>query len=430
MANLAINGGKSVVPAGYEVKTDAWPPRDDETFELLKDVYYNQPWSFNSPAEQKFENDFAAYQGAKYGIFMANGTVTLECSLLALGVGPGDEVIVPALTWMATALAATYVGATPVIVDIDPDTLCMDPAQFEAAITPKTKAVIPVHAYGSTADLEKIIAIARRHGLFVIEDCAHSHGTVWNGRGTGSWGDVGSFSFQETKTMASGEGGICLTNDAELARKIFMYKHIGYDRNARQGQASGRPPVGMLCHNYRCTAFQAAILNGQMKTIRQRIARYDENANIIRKALENVPGVRMQAAGRLSKPQAYYSIHFLFDGPEFADIPQQVLVQASAAEGIELSNCTHGPVYKAKLFNLRPEQYRIFGGETCPVCEEKYKHTIGTCHQIIGQRETAEFIAQILCKLGANAQELRDYAQAHKDELTGPVAPPMDNNKH
>ena len=168
---------------------------------------------------------------------MANGTTTLECSLAVLGVGTGDEVIVPALTWMATALSAFYVGANPVIVDIDPKTLCMDPAAMEAAITPKTKAIIPVHVYGSTADLEKILAIADKHGIPVVEDCAHMQGGFWNGRGVGSWGKVGSFSFQQSKTMASGEGGICITSDPELAEKIYLLKHIGYSRGVKQGQA-------------------------------------------------------------------------------------------------------------------------------------------------------------------------------------------------
>jgi len=151
---LAISGGEKTF--AKPVKLPSWPPVYPETAEELKKVYLSGKWSFNGPQEQLFSRKFAEYNGAEYGIFMANGTVTLECALLALGIGKGDEVIVPSLTWMATAMAAVYVGATPVFVDIEEDTLCLDPEKLEKAITPKTKAVIPVHLYGSMADMERI----------------------------------------------------------------------------------------------------------------------------------------------------------------------------------------------------------------------------------------------------------------------------------
>ena len=230
MSKLAIDGGSKVFPEGFGF--DPWPPVNEATAERLKEVYLRHKWSFYGAEEKKFAADFAKYHDAEYGTFMVNGTVTLESALLALGIGPGDEVIVPSWTWLATGMAPIYLGATPVFVDGERDTLCMDPAAFEAAITPRTKAVIPVHLFGSMADLDKIIAIARKHGIKVLEDCAHAHGGEWNGRGVGSWGDAGSWSFQQSKTVTSGEGGAVTTNDEQLWDLVGRLSHIGYQKQA------------------------------------------------------------------------------------------------------------------------------------------------------------------------------------------------------
>ena len=363
--------------------------------------------------EQEFEQEFAAYHGTKYAVFMANGTTTLECALTALGCGEGDEVIVPALTWMATALAATCVGAVPVFVDIEPTTLCMDPEKLEAAITPKTRAIIPVHAYGSTADLERILAIADRHGIPVIEDCAHMQGGFWNGRGVGSWGKVGSFSFQQSKTLASGEGGICITNDKELADKIYLLKHIGYARGLKQGQGI-QAPEGMICHNYRATAFQAVILSEQLKSLRERIAAYGASAKILTDAVAGLPGVRVQAPGRLADPQGYYSFHYIFDGEEFKDIPKEVIDEACTAEGFSIGNGTHGPVYRHPLFNLKQEkgQYRFGEADSCPVCERLFPRTLGVSHPVLADRKTVETVAEIVRKVASNVDERRKYVNS------------------
>ena len=412
MANLALLGGDKLVKEEFSTLFPQWPPRDEETAEALKKVYMDGFWSFNSPSELEFEQAFAEYHGAKYGIFMANGTTTLECAMAALGVKAGDEVIVPALTWMATALAASYLGAIPVIVDIEPDTLCMDPEKVRSAITPKTRAIIPVHAYGSTADMERILEIADAHNIPVIEDCAHMHGGFWNGRGVGSWGKVGSFSFQQSKTMSSGEGGICITNDPELAEKIYLLKHIGYSRGVQQGQAR-KAPESLLCHNYRATAFQAVILSQQLKNLKNLINTYAENAAYLREAIKDIPGVRMQSPGRLSEPQGYYSCHLIFDGEPFKNIPKPVINDACRAEGFPIGNGTHGPVYRAGLFNLdlAKGEYRIHEGRSA-VCEDMFTRTLGCNHYVLTRRSTVEKLSAVLHKVYANIGELEHYAAA------------------
>lgn len=352
-----------------------WPPINAATERELIRIYRSRKWSFNGPVEREFCQRFAAFYTARHAVLMANGTVTLEGALHALGIGRGDEVIVPALTWMATAMAVIYVGAKPVFVDIEPDTLCLDPEQAQAAITSRTKAIIPVHLYGGMADMDRLLALARRHSLKVIEDCAHAHGGFWGRRGVGSLGDVGSFSFQESKTMASGEGGAVLTNNKNLADRLYRFKHIGYQSGATQGRASQGPPPGLLCHNYRGTEMQAALLLGQLQTLKAMTHRRDRAAAFLRKHLERIPGVTVQARGRRADPQGYYAYVVLVDPAYFGDAPLPRIMDAVRREGLEVGG-TYGSVYRQMLWNLPPSAYRIHGGyrdaqgPACRVTEE------------------------------------------------------------
>ena len=403
MSKLALFGG---TPVSEKICAPAWPSVSESTADKMRELYLSRAWSFNSQAEQDFEAAYADYHGAKHGVFMVNGTVTLECALLAGGIGAGDEVIIPALTWIATAMAVRYVGAIPVFVDIEPTTLCLDPEKTEAAITSKTKAIIPVHIYGSMADMDRFKTIADKHNLFLIEDCAHMQGGKWNGRGVGSWGDVGSFSFQQSKTLSSGEGGICLTNDDDLAMRLYRAKHIGYARNVTQGAASNGPPVGLPCHNYRGTAFAATILKDQLEGLSDLITRYNRTAEIINEKIADVPEVRIQAKGRLASPQGYYSLAFIFDGEGVKDVPLMRIIEACAAEGLQLGR-TYGPVYKHLLFNLTEGEYRI-DGASCPVSEiTGTERTAMLSHPYLGcDDEAAAKMGNIIVKVVKNYNEL------------------------
>ncbi len=407
MAKLALLGGKPVTT--QKIGPMPWPPRDEKTAEALKQVYLSGQWSFNSAEEQAFENEFAAYTGAKHAIFMVNGTVTLEAALSVLNVGPGDEVIVPALTWMATAMAVHYVGAKPVFVDIEPTTLCLDPKKFEEAITPRTKAVIPVHLLGSMANLDKIIAIAKARKIAVVEDCAHMQGGFWKGKGVGAIGDIGSFSFQQSKTLSSGEGGICLTNDDELADRLYRFKHIGYGRGAAQGGAKAGPPEGLRCHNYRCTALQAVILRHQLKALPKLLKTYASNVATIKQILAGVKGVRIQEPGAKATQQGYYNLAFIFDSAPMKDIPQDTIMAALNAEGMACGG-TYGPVYKHTLYNALPNEYRIAGG-SCPVAEiTGTTRTVTVIHYTLSNsKSNIRKIGEIVKKVVSNAEELKKY---------------------
>ena len=393
----------------------AWPPINKPTERALVELYRSHNWSWNGKWEQKFSRDFSRLHTARYTWLMANGTVTLEAALHALGVGPGDEVIVPALTWLATAMAVIYAGAKPVFVDIEPDTLCLDAEQVAAAITSRTKAIIPVHLYGGMADLDRLLALARKRGLKVVEDCAHAQGGMWNGKGLGSLGDIGSFSFQQSKTVACGEGGCVTTNDDRLAERLFRFKHIGYDLNAKQGKAADGPPAGLLCHNYRGTEFQAAVLHGQLAGLRAMTIRRNRNADFLTRELEQIPGVKIQARGRRATPgrQSYYGFVSILDLAQWGGATNTQVMRALGAEGVPAGG-TYGSVYRHPLWNAPQSAYRIHGGYRdkrgpgCQVSEE-----IGTARPVsfshvyldLPQAVLAKFVAAF-AKVQQNANQL------------------------
>lgn len=381
---LALHGGP---PALAGAKLPQWPPRYASTERELVELYRNGYWSFNGPREQAFCGKFAAYHGARNCVFMMNGTVTLEAALYALGIGPGDEVLVPAVTWVATAAAVLYNGGVPVFVDVDPGTICLDTCAAEAAITSRTRAVIPVHLYGSMVDMDALMALADRHGLVVVEDCAHGAGAFWGDRGVGTLGHIGSFSFQESKTLACGEGGAILTDDDALASQLYRYKHIGYPPGPRPHLAPGErfSATGFVCHNYRATEFQSAILLGQMRTLRRNTVRRGEGAGYLRRELTKVPGVSVQAPGRRANPQSYYTLPMVLDLEAFAGLDAHAVMTALAAEGLTVKP-PYGTVYRHPLWNVSSSEYVLHAsgrdslGECCAVAEDLMPRTLCLPH--------------------------------------------------
>lgn len=401
MSKLAVNGGTSV-NNGKTLQLLPWPPVYEKTADKIREIYFSREWSFNSPKEQEFEKLYAGYHGAKYGIFMSNGTVTLECALEALGVGPGDEVIVPALTWIATAMAVNYVGAKVVFADIDPATFAISPESFEQMITPATRAVIPVHLYGTIADMDKILEIARKHDIAVIEDCAHMQGGKWNGRGAGSWGDIGSFSFQQSKTVSCGEGGITLTNSDELAEKLYRCKHIGYSRYDKQGQAGTPPPMGLTCHNYRGLAIQAQILIDQLEELPALIDSYNAFYENVEAQIADIEGVRLQQRGRLASPQGFYGLGIVFESERWLKYSRDRIAAALGAEGAGLFT-TYGPVYKHLLFNMAENEYVK---PDCPNTEFIHDRTFILPHYGMGVMDNADILCKAIRKVSDNLSSL------------------------
>lgn len=274
----------------------------------------------------RFEREFAEVCGTRTSIGVANGTLALHLALMTMDLRPGDEVIVPSLTYIATANAVRYCGAEPVFVDVDPATWCMDPALLEEAITRKTKGVIPVHLYGHPADMDAINRVAATHGLWVVEDAAESHLATYKGRPTGSLGRIGVFSFYGNKLITSGEGGAVTIDDEALAHRARLLKGQGVDPDRRYFF----PITG---YNYRLTNLACAILCAQMERAPAIVARRKEIFARYRAALQGVPGIGFQPQATWANPAPWL---FCVTVDETAyGRSREALMEALAATGID-----------------------------------------------------------------------------------------------
>lgn len=350
-ARLAIRGG---TPAA-RISASLRPDFAEEETRLLQ-VLRSGVWGGYSEAVGEFESRFGNYIGGNC-ISVANGTVSLEAALRCEGIGPGDEVIVPPYTFMATASAVLQVGALPVFVDIERETLNIDPERFASAITPHTRAVIPVHFAGHPANMDPILDTARRHGVVVIEDAAHAHGGEHKGRRLGSLAEWGSFSFQQSKIMTSGEGGCLITNDERRAADARSYCNQGriaggawYDHHA-------------LGTNLRLTGFQAAVLLAQLERLDAQTAARDVNARALRNAMLDMPAVEPLCPAGYCTRHALALFLFRFDSGN-TGVDKSLFEAALKAEGVPVMETYPRPLYGNPMFEKWP-----FRNTGCPVAE-------------------------------------------------------------
>ncbi len=346
---LAVNGGDKVV----SLTSPRWPVVGKQEERWMGEVVRSGKWSWVGKHEQAFCEEYREFIGTKYCLGLANGTVTLQCALQAVGVVPGDEVLVPAMTWVATAQAAMDIGATVIFVDVDPQTLTIDPDCIRKAITPKTKAIIPVHLYGCMCDMDVIMKIARKHKLKVVEDVAHQHGSRWKNKGAGAIGDAGSFSFQQSKVLTSGEGGAVTTNSAEIYQTIFALKQVGFaPANPRKDRYGVLKPANRYGHNYRMTEMQAVLLRGGLSRLTRQTEVREMRAAQITEALETLDGP-LKAAPRDPRitRQAYYAMTLDYDPDKAGGVRRDAFLYALHHEGVEMG-CPYAPVYSNPLLNL------------------------------------------------------------------------------
>jgi len=424
MKTLAVLGGSPV----RDAKTNPWPKWpvwDDKEEKALLDVLNSGVWSYNGPKEMEFDKNFAEFTGVKYAIAAANGTVTLQMALEACGIGVGDEVILPGLTWQATAATIVDVNATPVIVDVCEDSWCIDPKAVEAAITPRTKAIVPVHLYGSFSNMDEIMRIAKEHNLYVIEDCAHKHGGEWNGKKAGSIGDVGSFSFQLSKHLSAGEGGVVTTNNFELAEKLDALRNCGrrpegmsesVDKGAGLYSDEGNFYQG---GNFRITEFQAAILIEGLKRLPEQNATRDANGMYLNTLLADIPGVQPMKRDDRETKEAYFNFAFRYNKDEFKGLPVQKFREALTAEiGIQVSP-SYEPLNKCSLYqpHTKPSKHKLSEEYWAaidprrfdlPVCDRVYfEESVCIHHKILlGTKADMDMIAAAIQKIYNSAEEL------------------------
>jgi dTDP-4-amino-4,6-dideoxygalactose transaminase len=337
---LAIRGGQAVRTKPFP----AWPIYGEAEEKALLRALHSGKWGKIDGSEvAAFEKRFAEYHNAKHGIAVVNGTVSLRIALMAAGIRAGDEVIIPPYSFLATASAVVEANATPVFVDIERDTFNISPANIEKAITPKTRAVIVVHLGGLPCGMDAIMAIARKHNLTVVEDAAHAHGSQYKGKKVGAIGNMGSFSFQSSKNLTSGEGGIITTNDDDLAAMC------------RSIHNCGRRPGGMwyehhiVSANYRLGEFQGAMLNAQFDRMDDQTNTRDANARHLDAKLAEIPGISPQKRTSATTRGAYHLYVMRYDAKTFG-VPRARFIEAMTKEGIPVSGGYAIPLHKQPLF--------------------------------------------------------------------------------
>lgn len=345
-STLALLGGNPVKKTPFPT----WPVYDDHERQALMDVLESRVW-WRTPGTRtlQFEQEFAAYHQARHGIAVTNGTAALEVAMAACGIRPGDEVILPDFTFVATASAVLFAGALPVLVDVTPDTYCIHPELAEAAITERTRAIIGVHMGGHPADLQRLGEIARKHGLRLVEDCAHAHGSEWQGRKVGAIGDIGTFSFQASKLMTAGEGGIVITDDDEL------------ERLARSTHDCGRMPgEWFYAHyiygsNYRLSEWQGAVLSQQLQRLPEQTAMRTRSALLLDQALSQIEGLTPQRQDGRVTCNGHYAYIFHYNPQAFSGLPILKFIQALNAEGIP-TQASYPPLHELDVF--KSQEYR------------------------------------------------------------------------
>lgn len=284
----------------------AYPMLNGSEFKYLVDAFMSSWISSTGYYIDRFEKDFSQYCGCPHGVATSNGTTAIHLALEALGIGPGDEVIVPSLTFAATVNAVLHANATPVIVDIEKKSWCIDPKEIETHITPKTKAVIPVHVYGQPCDMEAVMDIARRKNIYVVEDCAEAHGAEVNGQKVGSFGHINCFSFFANKIITTGEGGMCLTHSPELDERMRVLRDHGMSKSKKYWHEA----VG---YNYRMTNLQAAVGVAQVERITEVLGSRDSVENQYRSALGTLPHVRFQQRGLRGRKKVTWFVCILVE---------------------------------------------------------------------------------------------------------------------
>lgn len=407
MEELAILGGGKVRTKPFT----KWPIFDQSDINSLVETCESGVWGVSGTKVPEFEKKFSALHDCKHGTCVTNGTSSLEVALRALSIGAGDEFIVTPYTFIASASSILAVNAIPIFVDIDPDTYNIDATKIEEAITEKTKGIMAVHIAGLPVDMDAVIGIARKHNLAVIEDCAQAHIAEWRGKKVGSIGDIGAFSFQSSKNLCCGEGGIVITNNSELAERVDSLHNFG------------RIPGGkwyehhLAGTNLRMTQFQAAILLSQLTRLEEQSAKREDNAEYLSKKLSEIPGIHPLAKDPRVTRHAYHLYIFRYDSSEFEGLPKAEFIKAMNAEGIPCS-AGYVPLYREKMFNLDPTICPMgcgfygkavnYSNVSCPVTERVCATEAIWLHQqiLLGGHGDMDDIATAATKIQANAGKL------------------------
>jgi len=407
MSSLAMLGGKKAKGKPFPV----WPYYDSNEDRALREVLESRVW-WRTPGTKtlEFEKSFAKFHGARHGIAVTNGTAALEVTIAALGINAGDEVIVPNFTFVATASAVLFANALPVLVDVDPETYCIDPDLVEDAITSRTKAIIAVHMGGHPADLDRLKKIASRKRIALIEDSAHAHASEWRGQRVGTFGVAGTFSFQASKLITAGEGGMIISNNDK------------FEVQARSVHDCGRMPgEWFYSHfiygsNYRLSEWQGAILQVQLGRLDQQTKRRHHNARLLDRLLGAIPGITPQKLDDRCTRNGQYAYIFHVNKKEFAGLSTERFIEALNAEGIP-HQASYPPLHDLDMFRKGEYRKRLSGKQAkdkhkflrgkFPVTQRAAWETVWLPQPVLlGDEEDMHEIAAAVTKIQKNAKEL------------------------
>lgn len=363
----------------------SWPQADQREAEMLGMVLDSPQWGGFHPFVAEFEQSFASFQHTPHGISAANGSVTLEVILEVLGIGPGDEVIVPAVSFISSATSVSRVGATPVFVDIGADTYNLDPALVQQALSPQTKAVMAVHFGGVMCDVDALLQVTRAAGIALIEDAAHAHGSDWKGKRAGSFGVISSFSFQNGKCLTAGEGGMILTSDDSLAETVRSVINCG--------RTAGRSfyEHARLGTNLRMSAFEAAVLLAQFERLPEQLARRTRNVDIFKGELKDCEVLTWQhVPAQVTGASWYLLVGRLRGGRGVRDR----LIHALHDAGVP---CT--PFYPHTLYRNPLYQHCSCRVMPCPQAEARIKDAFWLPHRVfLAEEETVRAVARLIAQ--------------------------------
>ena len=416
MAKLALTGGERLRTRPFF----QWPHYDERELRNVEEVIRSRRWFAGmrggDPGSKTYqlERRFADFHSVAHGVACCNGTAALEIALRAAGVGVGDEVIVPGLTFIATMSAVLQVNAIPVVVDVLYDTQCIDPDAIETALTDRTRAIIPVHFGGFVCDMDRIMAIAAERDLIVIEDAAHAHGAVSRGQHAGSFGHMATFSFQESKTMTAGEGGMITTNDARLAERAIMYRACG----RKDGESWYVHHVA--ASNYRLSEVQSAMLLAQLERLQEHLETKNRNAALLEDALAAIDGIRPLPGDGNTAVNGYYLYLLQYDRDGFSGLSRDRFVEALQAEGIPCHigypwPLTRNPAFEniAEGASGCPYTCPFYGeevdiaGTPLPVCERICAETVVIPHQVLlSPAQDLKDIGRAILKIQRHAHEI------------------------
>lgn len=416
-AEEKISSNKPAILGGEKAHAGAfpgWPKFDEREEQALLQALRSGKWGrLIGSKVNDFERAFADLTKAKHCVTTSCGTTALLTTLGALGIGPGDEVILPPYTFIATYNAVVFHYALPVFVDTDPETFQIDAGKVAAAITTQTKAILPVHIGGSAADMDKILSAAGPKKISVIEDACQAHLAEWRGRAVGNAGLAGCYSFQASKNMTAGEGGAIVTNDTEFANRCYNFHNHGHGRDVAGQNVSGERGA-----NFRLTEFQGSLLLAQLTRLEELARTREQNAAYLTKLLQEIPGIQPARLHEGCTRSSHHLYMFRYQKEHFANLDRAKFIKALAREGI---NCSGGytplntdPYVKALANN--PHYQKIYGRKTmakwqernqCPVndklCAEAAWFTQTT---LLGSRIEMEQIADAIRKIQAHAGEI------------------------